>query len=83
MPIVIFADEMQKYDIDSPFSKLVTEGRKFGITVIGATQEYRGKGDSVGKAMSNSGVQIFFRPTNDSMSRVYEALNKKFSIDYL
>lgn len=82
-PVMIIADEMQRYELDSPFKQLVSEGRQFNIGVTGITQEYKGKGDAVGKFMSNAGSQFIYAPTIDSLRRVYEGLNKKFSIEEL
>ncbi len=79
IPLILVADEMQHYELDSPFCQWVSEGRQYGIGVWGITQEYLSKDNDTRKFMSNAAFNIFYGATTNSSKRVVEALNNKYS----
>lgn len=79
IPLILVADEMQHYELNSPFCQWVSEGRQYGISVWGITQEYLSKGNDTRKFMSNAACNIFYGATNDSSKRVVEALNNRYT----
>jgi len=84
IPIVLLADQMQRYDglfLTNPLAKILNEGRNNNIIAIGSTLEYGGTGRKVSKIFSKANIQIFFQPTIDSLPRVKAALGKTISVD--
>ena len=83
-PIVLMADEMQRYDElfqSNPLTKILNEGRRNNIIAIGSTHEYGGTGRKVSKIFSKANIQIFFQPTIDSLSRVKTAIGKALPLE--
>lgn len=79
IPLILVADEMQHYELDSPFCQWVSEGRQYGISIWGITQEYLSKDNDTRKFMSNAAFNIFYGATTDSSKRVVEALNNRYT----
>jgi hypothetical protein len=79
IPLILVADEMQHYELDSPFCQWVSEGRQYGISVCGITQEYLSKDNDTRKFMSNAAINIFYGATTDSSKRVIDALNNRYN----
>ncbi len=79
IPLILVADEMQHFELDSPFRQWVSEGRQYGISVWGLTQEYLSKDNDTRKFMSNAACNIFYGATTDSSKRIIEALNNRYT----
>jgi len=71
-PKVIVLDEVQNLDHrdGSPLSKYLREGRKFGLSLIMATQIMSSLGKDERDRMFNAGHKLFFRPA-DTEIRAY------------
>ena len=84
IPLMLYADEMQRYDEKSPFKSWVSEGRQYKVGVTGLTQEYLSPDNKVKKLMSNAGVFVYYAPAGDaSGKKVFEALSKRYSLEEL
>lgn len=79
IPLILVSDEMQHFELDSPFRQWVSEGRQYGISVWGITQEYLSKDNDTRKFMSNAACNIFYGATTDSSKRIIEALNNRYT----
>jgi len=69
LPKVVVLDEAQNLDLTehSPVSKYLTEGRKFGISLILATQTMKNlQGDKLSR-LFQAGHKLFFRPADTEM----------------
>ena len=71
-PRVVVLDEVQNLDLggDAPVAKYLTEGRKFGLSLITATQSIRGIGGSNDPRISRlfqAEQKLFFKPTENEM----------------
>lgn len=77
MPLDIIVDEAQNqsFSDDSPLRKLLKEGRSSRLSVCIATQDFYGSNTELGSAVGKVGLQVFFRPTNNSRKLVAEELN--------
>lgn len=66
----IIIDEIQNQNMSEtgPIMKIMKEGRKYRISLIGATQPFSKKGDDVGRTMKYATTNIFLKPTSDSES---------------
>jgi len=71
-PKVIVMDEIQNLDHrdDSPLAQLLTEGRKFGFSLILATQIMSNLEKDEKDRLFNAGHKLFFKPT-DTEVRTY------------
>ena len=72
----IIIDEIQNQNLTkySPIFKILSEGRKYHIAFVGATQPFHIKGDSVGDVMSKADTQIFLKPELESENNVAKVL---------
>jgi len=73
-PKVLVLDEIQNLDhgIDAPVGKILTEGRKFGLSLISATQNLSSLGSDEQDRIFQSAHKLFFRPAereNDSFAK--------------
>lgn len=68
-PKVIVLDEVQNLDhkIESPLAKYLTEGRKFGVSLILATQTISNLNQEERARMFNASHKLFFRPTDTEL----------------
>ena len=91
-PITIVLDEMQNLDHrpDSPIDKLLREGRKFGISLILATQTISNFNQEQKDRLFQASTKLFFKPATtevDSfavlLSKVYPGLSKAEWVDQL
>jgi DNA phosphorothioation-dependent restriction protein DptH len=71
-PKVIVLDEIQNLDhqLDSPLGQFLTEGRKFGISLILATQTLSNFGKDERDRLFQAGHKLFFKPA-DTEVRTY------------
>lgn len=78
-PFIVVLDEAQNLDFssDSPCSKILTEGRKFGWSGWFATQSVKGmmKSDAIAK-LENAEEKFYFHPTDNSISSIAGNLSK-------
>ncbi|NMA47277.1 MAG: ATP-binding protein [Lentisphaerae bacterium] len=77
-PKVIVLDEVQNLDHreDSPLAKYLREGRKFGISLMLATQSMSGmKADEITR-MFLADQQLFFRPSDTEMKNFAKILSQ-------
>ena len=74
--ITIILDELQNQNLqpESSIAKIMREGRKLGIAMVGATQIYRPSGEKVGNVMRLADTKLFLKPTLDSEDYVAKAL---------
>ena len=76
LPKVVVLDEIQNLDHkgDAPVAKFLTEGRKFGIAQISATQLMSNlKKDEQGR-LFQSGHKLFFRPADTEVKNYAEMI---------
>ncbi|HPJ27078.1 MAG TPA: hypothetical protein PLA80_13115, partial [Synergistaceae bacterium] len=69
LPKVVVLDEAQNLDLteNSPVSKFLTEGRKFGISLILATQTMKNlQGDKLSR-LFQAAHKLFFRPADTEL----------------
>lgn len=78
-PLDIFVDELQNQNLssDSIIYRIMKEGRKYGITFIGTTQDFYPSNTELGKIMGKADTQIILRPTPNSANAVATALRFK------
>lgn len=72
IPRVVVLDEIQNLDLgpDAPVAKYLTEGRKFGLALISATQTVKGVGGVSNPKVSRlfqAEHKLFFKPTENEM----------------
>ena len=74
MPHVIVLDEVQNLDqkLDSPLGKFLTEGRKFGLCLIAATQTLSNLKDDEKARLFQSAHKLFFKPADSELKRYSE-----------
>ena len=91
-PITIVLDEMQNLDHrpDSPIDKFLREGRKFGISLILATQTISNFNQEQKDRLFQASTKLFFKPATtevDSfavlLSKVYPGLSKAEWVEHL
>lgn len=83
-PRVVVLDEVQNLDLggDAPVAKYLTEGRKFGLSLITATQSIRGIGGSNDPRISRlfqAEQKLFFKPTENEMREHAQLLHNAIS----
>jgi DNA phosphorothioation-dependent restriction protein DptH len=81
---VVVCDEVQNlsFSDDSPLTKLLAEGRKFGFSIICATQNLQRLGGLNSPAMSslmNAGTQLIFGPPPNEITLYAKLLYQKNS----
>lgn len=77
-PFAIVLDEAQNLDFgkDSPSSKILKEGRKFGWSGIFATQSVQSFKSEELDALENVDEKIYFHPTDNSITKIAGILTK-------
>ncbi len=77
VPLDLIVDEAQNQNFaeNSPLRKLLKEGRSSRLSVCIATQDFYGRNTELGSAVGKAGMQVFFRPTQNSKKAVAEELN--------
>ncbi len=75
-PRVVVLDEIQNLDHsrDGPLSQLLTEGRKFGISLILATQTLSGLDKEVRDRLFQASHKLFFRPAETELKPFAQVL---------
>lgn len=70
-PHVIVLDEVQNLDqkLDSPLGKFLTEGRKFGLCLIAATQTLSNLKEDEKARLFQSAHKLFFKPADSELKR--------------
>lgn len=70
-PKIVVLDEVQNLDqkIDSPLGKILTEGRKFGLCVIAATQTLSNLKQDEQARLFQAGQKLFFRPADPEINQ--------------
>ncbi len=65
-PRVVVLDEIQNlnHSLDSPISQLLTEGRKFGVSLILATQTMSNLGQDERDRLFQASHKLFFKPAD-------------------
>ncbi len=85
IPKVVVLDEVQNLDhkSGSPLSKYLTEGRKFGVSLIMATQIMSNLSKDERDRMFNAGQKLFFRPAETEIKTYAEiaAVSTKEKVD--
>lgn len=68
-PLPIILDEIQNLDhrLDSPLAKFLTEGRKFGISAILATQTLSNLSQEAQSRLFMASHKLFFRPADTEL----------------
>ena len=79
-PITIVLDEMQNLDHrpDSPIDKLLREGRKFGISLILATQTISNFNQEQKDRLFQASTKLFFKPATTEVDSFASLLNKVY-----
>jgi DNA phosphorothioation-dependent restriction protein DptH len=74
LPKVVVLDEVQNLDhnLDAPLAKYLTEGRKFGLALIAATQTLSNLDKDQQSRLFLSAHKLFFRPADPEMSQYAE-----------
>lgn len=77
-PITIVLDEMQNLDhrADSPIDKLLREGRKFGISLILATQTISNFTQEQKDRLFQASTKLFFKPATTEVDSFASLLTK-------
>lgn len=77
-PITIVLDEMQNLDhsADSPIDKLLREGRKYGISLILATQTVSNFNTEEKDRLFQASTKLFFKPATTEISSFADLLSK-------
>jgi DNA phosphorothioation-dependent restriction protein DptH len=83
-PKVVVLDEIQNLDLggDAPVAKFLTEGRKFGLCLIAATQTVKGVGgvnDACVSRLFQAEQKLFFKPTENEMREHAQLLHNAIS----
>ena len=75
-PHVIVLDEVQNLDqkLDSPLGKFLTEGRKFGLCLIAATQTLSNLKDDEKARLFQAAHKLFFKPADSELKRYSELI---------
>ena len=70
LPKVVVLDEVQNLDLSeqSPVSKYLTEGRKFGLSLVLATQTTKNIRDDKLARLFQAGHKLFFRPADTELA---------------
>ena len=70
-PKVIVLDEVQNLDqkLESPLGKILTEGRKFGLGVMAATQTLSNLNKDEQARLFQAGQKLFFRPADTEVDQ--------------
>ena len=73
-PKVVVLDEVQNLDhgLDAPMAKFLTEGRKFGISLISATQTLSNLAKDEQSRLFQAGHKLFFRPADPEITQYAE-----------
>ncbi len=76
-PKVIVLDEVQNLDhgIESPLGKMLTEGRKFGISLILATQTLSNLNKDEQDRLFQASHKLFFKPADTELRRFAQILS--------
>lgn len=77
-PIYIFVDEYQNLlsGPNSTLAQLISEGRKFGVNLILATQVLEsGKSSAVNQRILQSGVKLYFKPAANKVNATAKLIN--------
>ena len=74
MPHVVVLDEVQNLDqrLDSPLGKFLTEGRKFGLCLVAATQTLSNLRDDEKARLFQAAHKLFFKPADSELRRYSE-----------
>ena len=89
-PKVIFLDEIQNLDLsdNSTLNQYMHEGRKFGLNIITATQDFSGiggKNTAIASSLMQASIKLFFQPSGielKPMAQIMRDLDpRKRSID--
>ena len=77
-PITIVLDEMQNLDhsADSPIDKFLREGRKFGISLILATQTVSSFNSEQKDRLFQASTKLFFKPATTEIASFADLLSK-------
>ena len=78
-PIPVVLDEIQNLDhrSDSPIDKMLREGRKFGLSLILATQTTSQFDQEQRDRLFQAGHKLFFKPADTEINRFAELLSQK------
>ncbi len=70
--VTVILDECQDLyiDTDGPIDVMLRKGRKYGIRMLLASQEFSAVNDKLGKIIGNCGTLVFFRPKVDNLAAV-------------
>jgi DNA phosphorothioation-dependent restriction protein DptH len=77
-PIPVVLDEIQNLDhrSDSPIDKMLREGRKFGLSLLLATQTTSQFDQEQRDRLFQAGHKLFFKPANTEIDRFASLLSK-------
>ncbi len=76
-PRVVVLDEIQNLDhsLDSPIAQLLTEGRKFGVSLILATQTMSNLGKDERDRLFQASHKLFFKPADTEVRSFAQILS--------
>ena len=76
-PLIVVIDEIQAQNLSmhSPVRKVVTEGRKYGMSLIAASQDFPSRSTDLGKIVGKMPTQVFLRPTLNAETAVASELH--------
>ena len=78
-PKVLFLDEIQNLDLsdNSTLNQYMHEGRKFGLNIIAATQDFSGIGGrntSIASSLMQASVKLFFQPSGMELKSIAQIM---------
>ena len=81
-PFTVTIDEIkdQSFADGSPLHTILTQGRKFGMRLIGITQDYISQGSHEIDVMKQAGIKVFFEPAK-SRDRIAAELGYRDAVD--
>ena len=76
IPLAVILDEVQTQNVsaNSPIRKVVSEGRKFRMSLIAASQDFPARSTDLGHVVGKIPTQIFLRPTLNAETTVASEL---------
>ncbi len=77
IPLAVIIDEVQTQNVsaNSPIRKVVSEGRKFRMSLIAASQDFPARSTDLGHVVGKIPTQIFLRPTLNAETTVAAELH--------
>ena len=81
---ILVLDELQNINCgdSTPLTKILTEGRKFGVECICATQFMKSKNTDIISILEQSATRVFFKPNDSEIASVAKYLSNILKADW-